>query len=149
MDFGGCIKVTLFLGYGCIGRYRHVLFFISVIHQYSAYQKSLFHDRDFYALHFTFTVHLIGNIYQHARLDLVQAGFFAFFSNIISKNPPIFSAFQKCLVLRVYERGNHHPLSRLRREVNTMNKPARTQWQIRCAFTAILLGLLFPGKPCR
>lgn len=64
----------------------------------------------------------------------MQPGFFAFFSKVFLKNPTTFSAFPKCPVLRVYERGNHHPFSRLRKEVNTMNEPVRTQWQIRCAF---------------
>lgn len=31
-------------------------------------------------------------------------------------------------------KGKFYPLSRLRKEVNTMDEPERTEWQIRCAF---------------
>ncbi len=59
---------------------------------------------------------------------------FLHFSQMFFKNPLLSSAVFNLCSLKVYERGNHHPLSRLRKEVNTMNEPARTQWQIRCAF---------------
>jgi len=47
----------------------------------------------------------------------LQAGAFLRFPEKIFGNPAFVSGVLKILVLRAYERGNHHPLSRLRKEV--------------------------------
>ncbi|WP_373832335.1 RNA polymerase sigma factor, partial [Bacteroides heparinolyticus] len=44
-----------------------------------------------------------------------------------------FGSFGLCVVEGL-RKGKFYPLSRLRKEVNTMNEPERTEWQIRCAF---------------
>ena len=48
---------------------------------------------------------------------ILQAGAFLHFPEKIFGNPAFVSGVLKILVLRAYERGNHHPLSRLRKEV--------------------------------
>lgn len=69
-----------------------------------------------------------------APVCVLRAGAFCRFGEKFS------NFFSECLahsprhLLRGYERGNHHPLSRLRKEVNTLNEPYRTQFEVRCAF---------------
>ena len=63
----------------------------------------------------------------------VQPGFFVVFKNFFQKYSLFFCSFH-LPVVEGLRKGKFCPLSRLRREVNTMNEPERTEWQIRCAF---------------
>lgn len=55
------------------------------------------------------------NSYTPVRVFCGQA-YFVFSQTFLRKIPQL-PAFLKSLVLRGYERGSHHPLSRLRKEV--------------------------------
>ena len=63
----------------------------------------------------------------------VQPGFFVPAKTFFQKYSLFFGSFQLCVVEGL-RKGKFYPLSRLRKEVNTMNEPERTEWQIRCAF---------------
>lgn len=63
----------------------------------------------------------------------VQLGFFVPAKTFFQKYSFIFGSFGLCVVEGL-RKGKFYPLSRLRKEVNTMNEPERTKWQIRCAF---------------
>ena len=63
----------------------------------------------------------------------VQPGFFVPAKTFFQKYSLFFGSFQLCVVEGL-RKGRFYPLSRLRKEVNTMNEPERTEWQIRCAF---------------
>ena len=62
-----------------------------------------------------------------------QSGFFVPAKTFFWKYLLFFGSFQLCVVEGL-RKGKFYPLSRLRKEVNTMNEPERTEWQIRCAF---------------
>ena len=63
----------------------------------------------------------------------VQPGFFVVFKNFFQKYSLFFGSFH-LPVVEGLRKGKFCPLSRLRKEVNIMNEPERTEWQIRCAF---------------
>ena len=62
-----------------------------------------------------------------------QSGFFVPAKIFFKKYSLFFGSFQLSVVEGL-RKGKFYPLSRLRKEVNTMNEPERTEWQIRCAF---------------
>ena len=62
-----------------------------------------------------------------------QSGFFVPAKIFFKKYSLFFGSFQLSVVEGL-RKGKFYPLSRLRREANTMNEPERTEWQIRCAF---------------
>ena len=62
-----------------------------------------------------------------------QSGFFVPAKIFFKKYSFFFGSFQLSVVEGL-RKGKFYPLSRLRREANTMNEPERTEWQIRCAF---------------
>ena len=63
----------------------------------------------------------------------MQSGFFVPTKTFFQKYSLFFGSFQLCVVAGL-RKGKFYPLSRLRKEVNTMNEPEITEWQIRCAF---------------
>ena len=63
----------------------------------------------------------------------MRSGFFASAKTFFQKYSLFFGSFQLCVVEGL-RKGKFYPLSRLRKEVNIMNEPERTEWQIRCAF---------------
>ena len=63
----------------------------------------------------------------------MQSGFFVSAKTFFQNNSLFFGSFQSLGVEGLW-RGKFYPLSRLRKEVNIMNEPERTEWQIRCAF---------------
>jgi len=65
----------------------------------------------------------------------LRTGAFCLSQNFFKKITVFIWQFSKCGGVG-NERGNqpNHPLSRLRKEVNTLNEPTRTQFQVRCAF---------------
>ncbi len=81
--------------------------------------------------------HTISNkIYQLlCPAGLCSVGIFLYLLRIFLKYSFYLWHFIKNLV-EGYERGNHHPPLRLRRERKCMIEPNRTEWQVRCAFNA-------------
>ena len=65
----------------------------------------------------------------------MQSGFFVPTKTFFQKYSLFFGSFQLCVVEGL-RKGKFYPLSRLRKEVNTMNEPEITEWQIRCAFNS-------------
>ena len=63
----------------------------------------------------------------------MQSGFFVPAKTFFQKYSLFFGSFQRSVVEGL-RKGKFYPLSRLRKEVNIMNEPERTEWQIRCAF---------------
>ena len=63
----------------------------------------------------------------------MQSGFFVPAKIFFKKYSLFFGSFQLSVVEGL-RKGKFYPLSRRRREANTMNEPERTEWQIRCAF---------------
>ena len=64
---------------------------------------------------------------------IAQSGFFVPAKIFFKKYSLFFGSFH-LPVVEGLRKGKFYPLSRLRKEVNTMNEPERTEWQIRCAF---------------
>ena len=62
-----------------------------------------------------------------------QSGFFVPAKIFFKKYSLFFGSFGLSVVEGL-RKGKFYPLSRLRKEVNTMDEPERTEWQIRCAF---------------
>lgn len=63
----------------------------------------------------------------------MRSGFFASAKTFFQKYSLFFGSFH-LPVVEGLRKGKFYPLSRLRKEVNIMNEPERTEWQIRCAF---------------
>ena len=63
----------------------------------------------------------------------MQSGFFVPAKTFFQKYSLFFGSFGLCVVEGL-RKGKFYPLSRLRKEVNTMDEPERSEWQIRCAF---------------
>ena len=63
----------------------------------------------------------------------LQSGFFVPAKTFFQKYSLIFGSFGLCVVEGL-RKGRFYPLSRLRKEVNTLNEPYRTQFEVRCAF---------------
>ncbi len=130
----GVIKLRFFKKMAVSKGVSPCLFPFFMLYLISDCQKSLHPPTGYYSHQYEHTYHLIEpNKSTHARLNSFSRTFLRFLK-CFSRNPSESSAVFNFRLLRVYERGSHHPLSRLRKEVNTMNEPVRTQWQIRCAF---------------
>ena len=66
----------------------------------------------------------------------MRSGFFASAKTFFQKYSLFFGSFH-LPVVEGLRKGKFYPLSRLRKEVNIMNEPERTDWQIRSAFNGI------------